>query len=274
MHEVEWARLKAHELRALAASDTIVILPVAAIEQHGPHLPVMTDTRIGHEVACRAARKAYDRRPTIVTPVVWHGLSEHHMPYGGTLTLDHDTFFAVLRCLVRSLVRHGFRKILISNSHGGNIIAMQLATERLAMEFDATIVATTYVTEAGQNIARHLDNQPNIMHACEGETAMMLALTPDLVDTGDLASLATERGAGFLAAGKASYRWRSFTHMTGNGVSGNPVGATADQGEAILEEAAGALADLIADQATWAPMRDLRPDDIAGVPFRDRQAQQ
>ena len=75
MSEVEWARLKAHELRLRAKDNAVVILPVASIEQHGPHLPVMTDTRIGHEVACRAARKAYDRQPTIVTPVVWHGLS-------------------------------------------------------------------------------------------------------------------------------------------------------------------------------------------------------
>lgn len=270
MTEVEWARLKAHELRALANDETVVILPVASIEQHGPHLPVMTDTRIGHEVACRAARTAYQQRPTIVTPVVWHGLSEHHMPFGGTLTLDHDTFFAVLRCLIQSLKRHGFQNVLISNSHGGNIIAMQTATERLAMETGMTIVATTYVSEAGDEITKLLRNQPRIMHACEGETAMMLALTPELVDTSELASLAVERGPGVLHAGKASYRWRSFTHGTGNGVSGDPANADADQGEALLEAAAGALARLIADPETWAPMMDLRGDDTKGVRFRDR----
>ena len=269
MHEVEWARLKAHELRALAAGDTVVILPVASIEQHGPHLPVMTDTRLGHEVAVRTARKAYARQATIAAPVVWHGLSEHHMPFGGTLTLDHDTFFAVLRCLVHSLKRHGFEKILISNSHGGNIVAMQTAAERLAMEFGITVVATTYVTEAAAAIAEHLDNQPHIMHAGEGETAMMLALEPDLVDTRDLAALATER-TGFLAAGNASFRWRSFTHTTGNGVSGDPANADAAQGEAILEAAATALADMIVDPETWAPMRDLRGAGTRDVPFRDR----
>ena len=267
MREVEWARLKAHELRRLAGGETVVVLPIASIEQHGPHLPVMTDTRLGHEVACRAARKVYDQRPTVVTPVVWHGLSEHHMPFGGTLTLDHETFFAVLRCLVQSIQRHGFQNVLISNSHGGNIIAMQTATERLAMETGLTIVATTYVSEAAEEIAKLLENQPQIMHACEGETAMMLALTPELVDTRELDSLATERVA-FLKAGAASYRWRSFTHTTANGVSGNPANANAKQGEALLEAGANALAKLIADPTTWAPMHDLRGEGTQGVPFR------
>lgn len=269
MPEVEWARLKAHELRELAAADTVVILPIASIEQHGPHLPVMTDTRLGHEVAVRAARKAYPRQATIAAPVVWHGLSEHHMPFGGTFTLDHDTFFAVLRCLVHNLTRHGFGKILISNSHGGNIVAMQTAAERLAMEFGAAIVATTYVTEAAAEIAEHLNNQPHIMHAGEGETAMMLAVEPDLVDTSELAALATKR-TGFLKAGNASFRWRSFTHTTGNGVSGDPANANAAQGEAILEAAASALAALITDPESWAPMRDLRGGGTMDVPFRDR----
>ena len=271
MSEVEWARLKAHELRLRAKDNAVVILPVASIEQHGPHLPVMTDTRIGHEVACRAARKAYDRQPTIVTPVVWQGLSEHHMPFGGTLTLDHDTFFAVLRCLVQCLDRHGFGRVLISNSHGGNIIAIQSAADRLVQEFGMSIVATTYVSEAKDEIAALLENQPGIMHACEGETAMMMALTPDLVDTSDLAALATDRGTGPSVVGRGSYRWRSFAQATANGVSGNPAAARAEQGEAILEVAAGALADMIADPDTWAPLPDLRGEGTAGVPFRDRE---
>jgi len=81
--DVEWPNLKAQELRALANENAVVILPVASIEGRGPHLPVMTDTRIDHEIAVWAARKAWDRRKTLVTPVVRSGLSEHHMPFGG-----------------------------------------------------------------------------------------------------------------------------------------------------------------------------------------------
>jgi creatinine amidohydrolase len=269
MPEVDWSRLKAHELRALAAADAAVILPVASIEQHGPHLPVMTDTRLGQEIAHRAARKAYPQRPTVVTPVVWSGLSEHHMPYGGTLTVSHETFRRLVRDLILALTRHGFRHVLISNSHGGNIIAMQQIADELAGQLDAVIVATTYVAEAAEAIGPLLEDQPGIQHAGEGETAMMMACEPELVDASDLDALGTERGAGFLKAGRASYRWRPFAHMTGNGVSGYPAKATPAKGERILEAAAGAIAALIVDPETWAPARDLRGEGTGGVPFRD-----
>ncbi len=268
MAEVEWARLKAHELRALAGLDACVILPIASIEQHGPHLPVMTDTRLGHEVAVRAARRAYPTRPTVVTPVVWSGLSEHHMAFGGTLILSHATFRAVLHDLIHALTRHGFRDVLISNSHGGNIVAMQQIADELATVLPATIVATTYVSEAALEFARLLEDQAGVQHACEAETSMMLAVEPDLVDTSDLAGLAAERGAGFLSAGKASYRWRPFQHMTANGISGVPTKATAEKGERLLDAAAEAIAALIVDPETWAPARDLRGNGTGGVPFR------
>ena len=267
MPEVDWSRLKAHELRALAAADAVVILPIASIEQHGPHLPVMTDTRLGQEVAHRAARKAYPTRPTVVTPAVWCGLSEHHMPFGGTLILRHETFRRVIHDLIVSLIRHGFRNVLISNSHGGNIVAMQQIVDELTSQVDATIVATTYVAEAGEAISALLEDQDGIRHACEGETAMMMACEPDLVDTSDLASLASESGAGFLKAGQASYRWRPFAHVTGNGVSGVPEKATAVKGEKILDVASAAVAALITDPETWAPPRDLRGTGTGGVPF-------
>ncbi|MEM0987241.1 MAG: creatininase family protein [Pseudomonadota bacterium] len=270
MAEVEWARLKAHELRALASDNAVVIIPIASIEQHGPHLPVMTDTRLGHEIAVRAARMAYPQRPTVVTPVVWSGLSEHHMAYGGTLILSHETFRLVLRDLVTSLVRHGFRDILISNSHGGNVIAMQQICDELSGAVDATLVATSYASEAGDAFGEILDDQDGLQHACEGETAMMLAVEPDLVDDTDLGSLGVQRGDGFLGAGRASYRWRPFTHMTGNGVSGIPEKATADKGERLLEVSAKAVAALITDPATWAAVVDKRGQGTGGVPFRDR----
>jgi creatinine amidohydrolase len=266
--EVEWQRLKAHDLRRAAEENAVVIIPTAAIEQHGPHLPVMTDTRIGHEVAVRAARKAYPTRPTLVTPVVWSGLSEHHMPFGGTLTLDHETFFNVLRCLVQSLTRHGFRDVVISNSHGGNIIAIQAAADRLATETTATVVATTYVSEGAPEIAEILEDQPHIMHACEGETSMLLALVPDLVDTSELGQIAKPRGKGALAAGRASFRWRPYTSASGNGLTGNPARASAEKGERLLEAASGAIAALITDPETWAEATDKRPEAIQGVPFR------
>lgn len=270
MTEVDWTRLKAHQLRALAADNAVVILPIASIEQHGPHLPVMTDTRLGLEIALRAARMASTQRPAVVTPVVWSGLSEHHMPFGGTLTVSHATFRALIGDLVDALVRLGFRDILISNSHGGNIVAMQQIVDELSGQVEATLVAVTYPIEAAAAYAEILEDQPNIMHACEGETAMMMACAPDLVDDSDLAALASagNKGPDFLKAGKSAYRWRPFTHMTANGVAGSPEKASAEKGERLLNAGAEALCALILDLETWAAPLDLRGEETAEVPFR------
>jgi creatinine amidohydrolase len=271
--EVDWSRLKAHELRQLALDNAVVILPIASIEQHGPHLPVMTDTRLGQEIAFRAARKAYAKRPVVVTPVVWSGLSEHHMTFGGTLTLSHDTFRRVIRDLIDSIVRHGFRDILISNSHGGNIIAMQQILDELAPTSKATLVATTYVTEAGEDLSQHLQDQPGVMHAGEAETSMMLVCEPDLVDMTNITEIASpEADRKFLSAGQASYRWRPFTHTTQNGLAGNPARSSAEKGEKMLEAGAEALAQLIIDDDTWAAPKDLRLPETGGVPFRGSDA--
>lgn len=269
MVEVEWARLKAHQLRAIANDNAVVILPIASIEQHGPHLPVMTDTRLGQEIAHRAARKAYHERPTVVTPVIWSGLSEHHMPFGGTLTLSHDTFRRVISDLVQAIIRQGFKDILISNSHGGNIIPMQQILDELAPTSKATLVATTYVMEAGSDLSQHLEDQESIMHAGEGETSMMLVCEPDLVDVGNWNELASPKNdKHFLSAGKSSYRWRPFMHMTQNGVAGNPSRSSSDKGEKMLEAGANALANLIMDPLTWADFEDLRMKETGGIPFR------
>ncbi len=267
MHEVEWRRLKAHEVRDLAQRDAVVILPIGSIEQHGPHLPTMTDTRLGQEVAVRAARAALT--PTLVVPVVWSGLSEHHMPFGGTLTLSHDTFRAVLRDLVGAICRNGFRRILISNSHGGNIGAMHQFCDEISVDCPATLVATTYPTEAASEIAAILEDQPGVMHAGEAETAMMMACAGDLVDASELDKIAQMSGEGpaFLKAGKASYRWRPFAHITANGLAGNPARATAKKGEALFDVSVSAIAALIDDAATWAAPQDLREEGTCGVPF-------
>ncbi len=154
----------------------------------------------------------------------------------------------------------------IANSHGGNNIAIQQIADELATELPATIVATGYAWESSLEFARILEDQGGIQHACEAETSMMLAVEPDLVDTSDLAALATDRGAGFLKAGKGSYRWRPFQHMTANGVSGVPTRATAEKGERLLDAAAQAVAALITDPETWAPWQDRRGENRAGAP--------
>lgn len=269
MAEVEWAKLKAHELRRLAEQDAVVIVPVAAMEQHGPHLPVHVDTRLAGEVSRRGAVKATEDCSTVVLPVIWHGLSEHHMPFGGTITLDLATFQQVFRCVVGSVVRQGFKRILILNGHGGNIAASQLVAQELALEFDVTVVAATYWNLAETAFADILEVQQTVLHAGEAETSMMLALEPEGVDTSALEDARGPMQVGQSRIGEMhAFRWQSFSARTHNGVFGDPSAASAEKGELLFDAAASALAELITSAETWADGADMRPDVLAGVAVR------
>lgn len=248
--ELEWARLKAAELRNLAQRDAIVLLPVAAMEQHGPHLPVMVDSLLCAEVALRTARRVAERQPIVVAPTVWSGLSEHHMPLGGTFTLDFPTMLALLRCLCRSVVRHGFRRIFLLNGHGGNRFALRVVVDELSMELGAAMATATYWEPAAGRMARILEQQPGVQHACEAETSMVLALRPELVDAARFAEARFAEPAHAVTQ-RGGHVWRSFAERTPTGVIGDPTVASAEKGERLLDAAAEAIAELLLDDGCW-----------------------
>lgn len=251
--EIEWCRLKAPELRMLAKRESIVIVPVASTEQHGPHLPTQVDCLLVGEIARRAAIQASAKTPTIITPVVWTGLAEHHMSMGATISLHYAEFFAVLRGVCRSLVRHGFKKVLLLNGHGGNIAALTVAVNELAVEFDAPIATSTYWLLAQPAFAKILEKQANVRHACEAETSMVLALAPGLVDMA-LAAGAVGPTAPELAdviGTAAAHRWQSFESRTNHGAIGDPRAATAEKGELLLQAAADAVSGLVTNPKFW-----------------------
>jgi creatinine amidohydrolase len=250
---IEWWSLKAPELRELAKRNAVVIVPVASTEQDGPHLPTQVDCLLAGEIARRAAQQASKTLPTLVTPVVWTGLAEHHMSLGATISLDFDTFFAVLRGVCRSLVRDGFRNILLLNGHGGNIAALTVIVNELAPELDAPIATTTYWLLAQAAFAKILEKQSNVRHACEAETSMVLALKPELVDMSKAAEAVgpTAPELPDVIGTTAAHRWQSFKSRTSHGAIGDPRAATAEKGERLLQAAADAVAALIANDKFW-----------------------
>jgi hypothetical protein len=149
--EVEFRRLRADELRARASADAVAIVPFGAIEQHGPHLPVEVDSLLGHDVALRTARKMAARaEPVVVLPMVWTGVSEHHMSFGGTITLDLATYAALAEGICRSLVRHGFRRLVLLNGHGGNDNALRCIADDLTPKLGVPIIQFTYWHPTGR----------------------------------------------------------------------------------------------------------------------------
>src|SRR6476620_3561673 len=121
---VMWKFLTAADLRAKAQAGAIVVLPVASMEQHGPHLPVGVDTFLCEAVCKAGAALAAEDVPVVVAPTLWCGMAEHHMAYGGTFTFDIPTYRAVLLAFLKSIERHGFKRAFIINGHGGNIAAL------------------------------------------------------------------------------------------------------------------------------------------------------
>jgi creatinine amidohydrolase len=251
--EVEWRRLRADQLRELARQDAVVILPVAALEQHGPHLPVEVDSRLGEEVAVRTARKAVARgQATVVLPVLWTGISEHHMSFSGTITLDFATFSAVVEGVVRSVLRDGFKRVVLLNAHGGNENALRTITDDLTPKLGVPIVQFTYWYAAAVAIAKILETQGGLMHACEAETSMMMVARPELVaeDRIPLAKVNMTPDVGDVVGGGV-YRWRAIGARSSSGVIGNPEAASREKGERLFDAISDALADKLCNAELW-----------------------
>jgi creatinine amidohydrolase len=250
---VEWRKLRADQLRDRAGDNAIVIQPIAALEQHGPHLPVEVDTMLGETIAIRAARKVAERgQPALVLPVLWTGLSEHHMSFGGTITLDFSAFASLVEGVCRSVLRHGFARIVLLNAHGGNENALRTITDDLTPKLGVPIVQFTYWYAAAAAIAKILDTQGALMHACEAETSMMMAVRPELVAT-DRVALAKANSTPDIVdvVGGGVYRWRTIGSRSSSGVIGNPEAASAEKGERLFEAIATALADKLSNPELW-----------------------
>src|SRR5262249_26449223 len=139
--------LNREEARSVA-NETLVVFPVGALEQHGPHLPVGTDYFTVQHLARAAAAEIAGEFPVVVTPTLPFGSSHHHLPFGGTMSLSTDTYFRILYDLVESLIIGGFRSIFILNGHGGNHEVIQLVVRDLALKHPSRLGAASYWTVA------------------------------------------------------------------------------------------------------------------------------
>ena len=137
------SELTREEARAIAAN-ALALFPVGATEQHGPHLPTGTDTFGVEHMAHAAAQAVRDRLPIVVTPTLPFGSSQHHLPFGGTISLGTETYYRVVYDLVESLITGGFRRIMILNGHGGNNELIQLVARDLALKHPAHLAAASY----------------------------------------------------------------------------------------------------------------------------------
>ena len=141
---LEWAHMTGPELRLLAGRPhAMAILPLGATEQHGPHLPVSTDTESAYAISIEAARSIGSDLPVVVLPGLWLGMSENMNPFGGAISVDFATLRGIIASIVRSLKAAGFSRLLIVNGHGGNMNPLAVIIRELAPELAFPIGAAT-----------------------------------------------------------------------------------------------------------------------------------
>ncbi len=248
------------EIADLVAADPVAIIPVGAFEQHGHHLPVMVDFHMAGTVAEAAATLANGRGARIVvTPTVWTGYSPHHRDFPGTITLDDTTLAALVGQVARSLAGGGFKRVVILNGHGGNANILRNLTQTLFYEHGLRVHAASYWDFALPELAQWRQSPVGgIMHACEMETALMLATRPDLVQMHKAENHYLDRspyfGADLLSGGPLSGA-ATFRELSETGVIGAPSLANRDRGEALLEMMTEAIATFLVDYGTW-PLTD------------------
>ncbi len=244
-----WKELTAPEIGAFAKRDAVVILPVASMEQHGPHLAVGVDTVLCEGVCRLAAEHAQAEFPVIVAPTLWCGLAEHHMAFGGTFTFDLQTYRAVLLAFLKSISRHGFKKVLIVNGHGGNIAALSAFLPDFTVETGLKLCATTYFELAQPGVSTVLEDQDRVRHACEGETSLMMALAPDLVRHDKLAEAVGPAHSTPRPLGVG--RYRSFRSFSETGVVGDARRASTAKGERLAAVCRDAIIAVLRDKEAW-----------------------
>ncbi len=210
---------------AISAGSRTVVIVAGASEQHGPHLPEATDNLIGEELACRLARMLGN---ALVAPVIPFGCSDHHLGFGGSISVDADLLMQVLDAYIASLRRHGLERFVVFSSHGGNFPI--LAEWRRQQPADVIVISdlrryAAAMLSAVRPFGRQDEAGP---HADVTETAAMLVLHPhlvrmDLAEAGRVDTIAMDE---LLDA--------DLRHVSGNGVLGDPRGATPEMGEAVL----------------------------------------
>ncbi len=242
-----------------AAKDKIIILPLGAIEQHGPHLSVSTDTDIVTQVAQQIEKKMPDA--VLLCPTLPFGSSHHHLSFGGTISIAPELYTQVLIDLVNSLVISGFQKIILLNGHGGNITPAKQALAVLSKRFDAshqpTIALATYWEVGGKAFAGEPPMQsPALSHACEYETSMMLHLFADKVWMDRVERAQRPESNGYIPwEDDEPYRgvtvFKQTEFISSNGSSGEPQLGTAEKGKHLVDHAVKALVTFIESFKNW-----------------------
>lgn len=230
--------------------NTVIVLPAGSIEQHGPHLPCAVDTLICAGVVGHALARLPAEVPAYALPPITYGKSEEHLHFPGTLTLSGETLYATVVEVGESVYRSGFRKFLIVNGHGGQPQVLEMAARELRLRHGDFIVIPQHTWRLPHVAGRYLSEKEKklAMHAGHAETAIVMALAPETVHMDRaVANYPPEFPSKLLSPdGRPACAW-SARDFGPSGVIGDPLPATREQGEAILDSLAASWAQAITE---------------------------
>jgi creatinine amidohydrolase len=264
---MRWSELTSRQFADLSR-ESVCVLPIGAIEQHGPHLPVATDYLIAMAIAERLDDACGGK--LLVMPGVSVTCSAHHLAFPGTLSIEHNSFLNIVTQIVESAAKHGFRRFFLLNAHGGNMAIGGVVAEQLSAKLPACeVVFTTWFRAAGQQLRPLVEGEfPAVGHACEFETSIIMAIRPELVDHDAIAddgiAPKSELLHADLLSGGPAVLSLPFDKITKNGAWGKPTLASAEKGEAILNIVIPALKELLAAYWRDAPAIARGEKKVAG----------
>ncbi|MCU0942117.1 MAG: creatininase family protein [Hydrogenophaga sp.] len=254
-----WSDLTAADFAALDGQRTIAVLPVAAIEQHGPHLPLSVDADISQGVIGAALPHLPPALPVLFLPPQVVGFSPEHAAFAGTLTLKAETLIRIWTELGDAVADAGVKKFLLFNTHGGQVglldpVARDLRARRGLLAFSTSWFHLPLLDAEGRDVnARFTAREHRFgIHAGEVETALMRALRPDLVrmdEARDFRSTSEDRAEHYPVLGNgrsARFAWQT-QDLHPSGAVGNAAAATVDNGRAVLDAAGRAFAKLLTE---------------------------
>lgn len=242
--------------RKIRIKNALLVIPTGSTEQHGPHLPLGTDTYLAQEVARGAAERVPRRLNVLLTPPLHFGYSTHHLDFPGTLSVTGTIFIQTCVELCLDAVKHGFRRILLLNGHGGNHAALQVAARSVRDSARALVVVANYWDFAAGKISEIRESGPGGMaHACEFETSLMLFLKPETVRMSrairEIPSHQTQYISRDMFARGTVQVAENWSDVSKSGIWGDPTVATKEKGEKLYDVLVDELSKFLVDFSRW-----------------------
>lgn len=236
-------RLTSPEIEALPKDDALVVLSVGAVEQHGAHMPVMTDALIGEAVLTRTMELLPEDNNVWMIPPISYGKSNEHLGHAGTISLSATTLMSILMDIAVSLKESGFRRLLLINTHGGNKDLLLVAAREIRVETGLMVffIAPGSLSEAGKFISE--EESEYGIHAGEVETSLLLAIKENWVHEDKLVKeIPNVQDYKYLTMEKTiRFAW-VMSDLSESGISGDATLGTVEKGELLMETMASKLA--------------------------------